>query len=289
MSIPENQNRPESLTALAALRLRYLQAKKIRNYSVVLILLVAILGLIASVVDNEDFSHFLPSFVLLVWLIDQQVLKRREAKIKAEAAAIQEHFDCIVLDLPWPTHKGISRPTADRIGQLAGSWGSTGRAPEELVDWYPPSNIPDDSLLAKVYCQRMNCWWDLNLRQEWRSSLKFVFWSFLALLLLLSVVTGITVATLVAIVASNIRILAWGLAENHDQNEAVWRVSRIHRFLSTFSEDNPPSSSDVRSVQDEIFEHRRSNPKVPDWFYWWKREHKEREAGGETSRDTPRP
>ena len=240
-------------------------------------------------VDKEDFSHFLPFFALLAWLIDQQVLKRREAKIKAEAAAIQEHFDCIVLDLPWPSHKGISRPTADRISQLAGAFESKDKAHEELIDWYSPSKIPDDPLFAKTYCQRMNCWWDVNLRQEWNSSLKIVFWSFLALLLLLSVLTGITVATLVAIVAANIRILAWGLAENHDQNEAIRRVSRIHRFLSTFSEDNPPSPSDVRSVQDEIFEHRRSNPTVPEWFYSWKREYQEREAGGKRSLDTPQP
>ena len=286
MSIQERQNRPESLAVLAAQRLRYGHAKRLRNTSIGLVLLVAILGLVASVVDDESFSYFLPFVALVMWFIDQQVLKRTEAKVKAEAAAIQEQFDCLVLDLPWPAHKAIQRPTADRVSQLAAAAKRKSSISDNLEDWYAPRKIPNDPLLAKIHCQRMNCWWDVNLRYKWSATLEFAFWSFSVSLLLLSVLTGTTVAKVVAIGASNIRVLAWGLGERHDQKEAIRRVNGIHNFLSNFPDDKPPSLSDIRSVQDEIFEHRRSNPPVPEWFYSWKRESQEREAAGKSGRDT---
>ena len=110
MSIQEKQNHPESLAKLAAQRLLYQRAKWMRNIGMALILLIAIGGLAASVMENQSFGHFFPLIALAMWFVDQQVLKRKEIAFKTEAATIQEDFDCFVLDLPWPSHKGSSVP-----------------------------------------------------------------------------------------------------------------------------------------------------------------------------------
>ena len=65
MTIQERQNQPESLAKLAAQRLLYSRAKRMRNIGMVLILVVVILGLVASLVEKQGFSYF----VLLVALI----------------------------------------------------------------------------------------------------------------------------------------------------------------------------------------------------------------------------
>ena len=278
MSIQERQNQPESLAKLAAQRLMYWRAKWMRNIGMVLILIVAILGLAASIVEDQGFSYFVSLVALITWFFDQQVLKRKESASKREAATIQEDFDCFVLDLPWPAHKGIQRPTLDRIKQLASKARSKPKVSEKLDNWYTPDAIPEDPILSKIHCQRMNCWWDVNLRCGWSKVLKVSFWIFAVSVLCLSVVTGITVAKLAAIIASNIRILAWGRSEIKEQAEAIERIDGIHRYLSNFSDKKPPSPSDIRKIQDEIFEHRRSNPPVPDRFYWRKRDSQEREA-----------
>ncbi len=280
MSIQEKQNRPESLAKLAAQRLLYRQAKWIRNISMWLILMVAALGLSASMVENQDFSYVVSLIALITWFLDQQGLKRKESALKKEAATIQEDFDCFVLDLPWPVHKSIQRPTLDRIKQLAFKAESKPKVSEKLDNWYTPDAIPEDPILSKIHCQRMNCWWDVNLRCGWSRVLKVSFWIFAVSVLCLSVVTGITVAKLAAIIASNIRILAWVRGEIKEQAEAIERIGEIHRYLSNFSDEKPPSPSEIRKIQDEIFEHRRSNPPVPDRFYWWKRDSQEREAAG---------
>lgn len=278
MNIQEKQNLPESLEKLAAQRFLYGCAKKMRNMSVLLILFVAVLGLVASVWAKQDFIQHVPILILLIWFLDQQLFKKRESGYKTEAATIQEDFDCFVLDLPWPSHKGLQRPTSDRVRQLAVAAKSKPEALEELKNWYAPEEIPPDPILSRVSCQRMNCWWDVNLRRRWTAVLKWSFWVFAVLVLFLSVVTEITVFKLIAVIASNIRILAWGLREINDQDEAIARVDRIHRYISNLCGEKEISLNDVRRIQDEIFEHRRLNPPVPDWFYWFGRDRQESEA-----------
>ena len=43
---------------------------------------------------------------------------RCAGRMKEEAAAMQEDFDCFVLDMPWPEHLGVARPTRDRVEEL---------------------------------------------------------------------------------------------------------------------------------------------------------------------------
>lgn len=275
MSIQERQNLPESIARLAAQRLLYARAKRIRNLGFSLVLLVGLLAIIASLIQNPSFSYTVTLIALITWFIDNLFLKGRENALKKEAATIQEDFDCIVLDLPWPEHKGLQRPTADRIKQLATAAEKSPKITDKLTDWYTPDSIPDDPMQAKVYCQRMNCWWDVNLRQRFRTVLIVAFWGFIFLALLLSIVTGLTVAKLVALFASGLRIFAWGMSELNAQKAAIEQVNGLHQHFSKFTTENLPSTSGIRSVQDEIFEHRRSNSPVPDWFYWRERDSQE--------------
>ena len=285
MSIQERQNRPEAIALLAAQRFLYRRAKLARNAGLVLVIIVGIIGLIASVSANQYSSQWIPTLVLLLWLFDQQVLRKKERASRTEAAVIQERFDCEVLDLPWPSYRGIQPPTNDRVRQLEMTARADG-GQRGLRDWYPPESIPSDPNRAKIRCQRLNCWWDVNLRRKWRTCVAAILWGFGVLLLLLSVLTGMTVAKFVVVLASNIRVLAWGLGELQDQADAIQRVEGIHTFLSRFNSDQRPLPADIRNVQDAILDHRHSSRLVPDWFYARHRDNQEREARGDPDEDT---
>ncbi len=278
MSIQDRQNRPESLAKLAAQRLLYRRAKWARNLGFFLVILVGILAISDLVVENITFSYIVTFVAMVTWFLCQTVLKNWENFVKKEAATIQEEFDCFVLDLPWPEHKGIKHPTPDRINQLASTARNAPKVSAKLMDWYTPDAIPNDLALAKVYCQRMNCWWDVNLRRKWKTGLIVVSWCFVMLTVLVSAVTGLTVVELIALVASNLRVLAWGINEFREQSTTIEHIDGIHRYLSSFSGEKPISPSEIRHVQDEIFEHRCSNPPVPDWFYWREQDGQELEA-----------
>lgn len=278
MSIQEKQNTPESLAKLVAKGVLYRRAKWVRNLSFLLVALVGILVISALAVENATFSQVVTFVALTTWFLDQIVLKSWESALKKEAATIQEEFDCFVLDLSWPEHKGIDHPTDDRIKHLAAITGNTSKVNDNLKNWYTPKSIPDAPALTKVDCQRMNCWWDVNLRRKWKTGLIVVGCFFVMLTILVAVVTGTLVAELITLVTSNLRILAWGIGEIQAQSAAIEHAGRLHGYLSSFSDKKRPSASNIRSVQDEIFEHRRSNPPVPDWLYRWNRDVQESEA-----------
>ena len=278
MSIQERQNSRRSLALLAAQRCLYARAKRMRSAAVIIVIAVAVLGLVASVVNNHQFAQLLPAIVLLSWLFDQRVLTTRERAARTEAATIQEAFDCFVLDLPWPAYKGIQLPTEDRVRQVA--MAATAKHKTLLENWYPPDAIPADPILARLHCQRTNLWWDVDLRRKWIAFVQTVFWGLLVLLVLLSASTGLTVAKFVAILASNIRVIAWGLNERDSQASAIERLVGIHSFVSSFRPERPPSTADIRGIQDSVFDHRCSTPPIPDSLYWWYRRRQEKEAGG---------
>ncbi len=278
MSIQLRQNLPESLDKLAAQRLLYRRAKLVRNFGMLLVLVIVIMALVGAFVQSKDFNYIVTLAALFTWFLDQSVLKEIEAKSKREAAAIQEDFDCVVLDIPWPRHKRVKRPTRDRIKQLASRARKNPAIVKNLKDWYTPSAIPAEEALAKVHCQRMNCWWDVNLRNRWRTVLGVSFWAFAAVAILLSIFTGITVAKFVALVASALRILAWGIAELKGQGSAIKNVRGIHQMLDEVEAESSITLEEIRCFQDEIFEHRRTNPPVPEWFFWLNRNRQEAEA-----------
>ena len=278
MSIQERQNLPESLEKLAAQGLLYRRAKRIRNVRMLLVALIAIAALAGFYCQNNHFTSGVMIAVIFTWFLDQIVLKELERKIKREAATIHEEFDCEVLDLPWPDYKRVKRPTRDRIRQLARLARRKPKNIKNLKDWYTPDRIPNEKTQAQVFCQKMNCWWDLNLRKRWRTVLSVSLWAFAGFSILLAVVTEITVAMFVGLVASGLRILAWGIAELKGQGEAIKTVQGLHELLSKSSDNPSMSSSYVRSIQDEIFEHRIKNPPVPGWFFWLNRNRQEAEA-----------
>ncbi len=286
MSIQERQNQPDSLAKLAAQRSLYQRVKSSRIISLLLTSAVALLGLAASLLDDQHLARFVPLVVIMMWALDQEVLKRTQGALKTEAATIQEDFDCFVLDLPWPAHKLMRRPTFDRIKQLAGPGGGKPTTTNDLKNWYNPTAIPNHPILAKLHCQRMNCWWDLTLRREWIKFLNVSLAIIVFTLLSLAVATGITVAKFVAMGASMIRVIAWVRDECNGQTETIRRIDGLYQYMSDLPEKESISPGVFRSIQDEIFEYRRSNPPVPDWFYRLKQNDQESDAGTPYDRST---
>ena len=279
MSIQDRQNRPESLQKLEAVTFLYHRAKQAHSLGVFLVILVGSLMLVVFIAKNETFSNVVTFAAMLTWFLDQIALRAWERTLKKEAAIIQEEFDCFVLDLPWPKYKGLSHPTPDRIKHLASKARNAPKIVDKLKDWYTPDAIPDDPHQARVHCQRMNCWWDVSLRRKWKAFLKIIVWCFVAATILVAIVTGITVAKLTALAASNLRLLAWGASEIGEQTAAINQIDGIHRYVSTLSSEERISPTVCRQIQDEIFEHRCSNPPVPNWLYRLNRDNQELEAG----------
>ena len=279
--IRERQNSKWSLDRLVAQRLLYQKVKTTENWRLVLILLVAVVLIIGLALGFGPFSQVATIVIVLSWFLDQVVLVRCSGRMKEEAAVIQEDFDCFVLDMPWPEHLGVERPTKDRVEELAIKASSLSLACKQLVDWYPWENIPTGPVAARLHCQRVNCRWDSRLRGEWVWWARFVVSALIVVGVMVGAIVGVTLVEVVLGVAAGIRLLTWFFMEQRAQSVALKQIQDLHRYLSRAGTDSGTMTMcGVRLVQAAIFEHRRTCPTVPDWFYRIKRTEYEEIARG---------
>lgn len=281
MSIRERQNDQRSLDRLVAQRLLYRHVKTIENWRLVSVLVTAGLLLWGLAEAGETFSQVATVIVVLLWFVDQVVMVRYAGRMKEEAAAIQEDFDCFVLDIPWPEHSGVDRPTQDRVNELARKGGKLAAVWKGLENWYGRDVIPADALAARLYCQRTNCRWDGRLRKEWMGSIYCVLAVLGVVCFGVAVLVGVSLLKVVLVAAAGLRLLAWLWMELQAQSVAKTRMRNLHGYLSRAdTQAGPMTLCDVRLVQAAIFEHRRTCPTVPDWFYRFRKKgHEAMEQG----------
>ena len=273
MSVRERQNSQRSLDRLVAQRFLYRQVKSVENWRLALLVFVVALLLWGLVAGGEPFVRVATTVVVFLWFLDQVILVRCTGQMKEEAAAIQEDFDCFVLDIPWPAHRGVERPTDDRVRELARKAKPVATVGEGLADWYGGEDIPTDALAARLHCQRANCRWDGRLRREWICFISSAVLVLGAVCIAMAALFGISVLEVVLAVAAGLRLLAWLFTEYRDQRVAKKRMEKLHTYLSRGdTRVGPMTLCDVRLVQAMIFEHRRTCPTMPDWFYRFRRD-----------------
>lgn len=274
-SIAKRQNTERSLKLLTAQRYLYQRAKIWHRWGFWLVVLVGFLAVASAIIGHALFSYAVMVFALVSWFLDFCLFAHREKKLKSEAALFQEQFDCEVLELPMAKAKGLKAPTSDRLDQLYLRGREAGITVDELRDWYTPESIPENPTGARLHCQRVNCWWDSNLRARYRTMLIFVIVILVVMMFSVAICTGVTVGKVVALVASGLRVVAWTWKEVQAHGDAQKRMEELHRMLS--EEGVAPSIEGIREIQSEIFEHRRSCPPIPEWFFKMDRKSKNRE------------
>ena len=265
MDISERQNCPRSLDRLFALRLLYRRVKRVEGWRLVSVVAVVGLSLSGAVGDGGLSSQIATMVVLLLWSVDQALLVAWAGRMKEEAAAIQEDFDCFVLNLSWPEHRGMGPPTDDRVKELVTKGAGVKAVGAGVENWYSTDGIPTDPVLARAHCQRENCRWDGRLRKEWICVLYSVLGVAVVGGLVVAVFTEATVFELVLVVAGVARVVTWFVTELRAQSGGRKRMEGLQQYLSGNAQGM--NECDNRLVQAAIFDHRRVSATVPDWFY----------------------
>ena len=268
MNVRERQNEQHSLDRLIAQRFLYRRAKKVESWRLLSVIFVAGLLLWGLAAEGVSVSQVATFIVVLLWFLDQVLLVPLASRIRLEAATIQEDFDCFVLKIPWPEHSGHERPMPDRISELARKGRESAAVNKGLEDWYGGDEIPGEALAARLHCQRVNCRWDGRLRREWIASVFYVLALFGVVSLALAAFVGVSLLDVVLATAAALRLVVWLWTEIQGQSVAKNRMEKLQGYLSHSGRRRGQMNlCDVRLAQAVIFEHRRSCPAVPDWFY----------------------
>lgn len=271
--IPEAQNETKQLQRLAAQRHLYSVAKRILGAEVFLGAPIAIAWGVASL-NIPGVRSYAAFWGLLISLSDVLWLNPWQKRLREKAAKIQEVFDCDVLQLPWNTIKVGERPDPELIKEHADKFKKSPSRLSPLNNWYAPvvGELPID--VARILCQRSNCWWDSNQRR------RYAVWVIAGLMITvvtilgLAFVGGLTVEKLfLSVIAPLAPALILAIRQCTEQIEAASRIDKLkchaERIWSAALDNaiDLESSNKSRALQDEIYENRKRSPLVFDWIF----------------------
>src|SRR6266536_2046644 len=164
-NIAQEQNTPRQLERLGAQRYLYSSAKNILKIQTALDLLtpIVIAVLVAFFPAFDIYGAFIAvSITVLDFFLDQYQSSR-----KKQAADIQEMFDCDLFVLECQELKVRRRPIAEIIMDAAKKYKRSDPTYSYMQNWYPPVVEKIPLPFARIVCQRVNCWWDAELRRRY--------------------------------------------------------------------------------------------------------------------------
>lgn len=271
--ITEIQNSEKQLRRLAAQRQLYSTAKRIFVAQLILGGPIAVTCSI-SALALPVVEGYVAVWAVLITLCDLFWLEPWQKRLKDRAARIQEVFDCDVLNLSWNDIKVGKKPDAELVKEQADKYFKHVQNSMPLSNWYPVvvGSLPID--MARIVCQRSNCWWDSKQRKHYAILIVATLAVICSVILGVGFIGGLTLEKFfLVIVAPLLPAVVIGIRQYSDQMEAAERLDKLKEHADELwaAACQPFPASDLaiksRFLQDEIFENRRKSPFVFDWIF----------------------
>jgi len=273
--ITVEQNTDKQLQRLAAQRHLYSTAKRIFGWQLFLSgLLTVVFAFLA--VFQPSLKILTASWGILITLVDIFWLTPWQNHIKDSAAKIQEMFDCDVLELTWNDLKAGKRPDPELIKEASEEYAKKSLKDAPLENWYDHSEIDDLPIhIARIACQRTNCWWDAKLRRLYANYVVSIVFFIFILVFGLSLNSGFSLDNFILnVLAPLIPVFVLGIRQYREQTDAANRLDKLKDYSESLWKSALSKKSKQlelteksRHLQDEILEHRRKSPPIFDFIF----------------------
>lgn len=271
-SIPSKQNEQRQLERLAAQREIYSSAKKMHIAQIGLTVFGPILLFVANLIWPK-LGAYSALYGIVVFIIDGVLIEPIIKSKKTKSAKIQELFDCDVLELETSPLKVVDDVTVEEILIHYRAHSKIKTNIEKIRDWYP-SNIDQLPIsIARIICQRANCWWDSKLRRRYSNFLKYTGLMVFLSLLVYAFLADFSLIQFVLIGSGLIPLFQFCNKQYNEHRDTASRLDELvcysqNVWNKTILHDNPElAKDDSRRLQDEIFEHRCKSPLILDPFF----------------------
>lgn len=269
--IRDRQNDPAMISLLRAMSVVHVRAQRLDHLSALLSVLLAVFGLVAAFIPAAATTAIVLGGVwALAYSVGLGSWARREV---VRAALIQEMFDVRLFELPWNDVAVGQHMTAPETARLSRLY--RGRA-DMVEDYY---EIPD---LPKPYdvlaCQQQNLGWGSRVRRRYAQAVVggVVLWACAGIVV--GAVAGLgVVALFLRWYVPSLSLFLHGIDTFRGQRavaEERERVLSVVRSRVEHSARGPQTKQVVadllvlaRQVQDVIFQTRRRQIRVPNWFF----------------------
>ncbi|MFN8211181.1 MAG: S-4TM family putative pore-forming effector [Bacteroidales bacterium] len=258
----DQQNTEKNIRLLSSQRYFYSQAKKIRILKLFCVVVLVIISPIVLLIFPlaKDTLCFIGAFgIILTFIID--FIENSNIK---RAANIQEQFDTEVFGLDW---NAILLGKKEPIEIIIDGDKKFKGDKTNLYNWYGDLQGIDYPYNVLV-CQRSNLVWDWRLRKK--------FAVFMLILLTIIILTGIIFGLvsklalktyLMGILIPSIPAIIFGLKEVIEHFRISNEKSSLMSLTNSLIDKNYVPNSDLRNIQDRIYDLRTKGAIVPDWFY----------------------
>lgn len=271
------QNSEKQLQRLAAQRELYNAAKSLHLLQIILtVILPVALALVALYITS--YAVVSAIFGVLSLIVDMSLIDLAITKNKEKAAKIQELFDCDVLELPKSPLKVVDDVTVEVVLQHYNAHAKIASNIEKIRNWYPTRIHELPLHIARIICQRINCWWDSKLRRKYAFILKCICIAVFGSMLLIGYLRDLTLIDVTLIASGLIPLFQFSIKQANDNIEAACRLDQLVQFSISLwekalnGESVDSLKSDARKLQDEIYEHRKRSPLILNFYYHWFRD-----------------
>ncbi len=272
-TITTEQNTEKQLKRLAAQRQLYATAKKVFGWQIFLSS-VGVTAAFMVILITPSLKVYAALWGLIVVLIDLLVLGPWQKRLQTSAASIQEVFDCEVLSLPWSNLKAGKHPDPELVSEQSAKYSKWAHTMPPLNNWYSIEVEKIPLTIARIACQRSNCWWDSKQRKRYAVSLIIVEVGIVLMAVVLGIYQGFTISDFILIILAPFApALVLGIKQYKEQIEAASRLDKLKEHAEKHWDDALNGKSEkqltkaARELQDEILESRKRNPLVFDWVF----------------------
>lgn len=278
MNIVQKQELPENIELLAAQRNLYSRAKNIIGLQMMLSVPVAICAAITTIVKPE-LKGYMALWGILVVVFDLFVFTPWVKKLRDSAARIQELFDTKVLGLDWNEISVGKKPEPELVHEEARKHGLKEENIAGLRQWYPIIIDKVPEVFGIIISQRSNVWWDCKMRRRYALFLRV----FLVCIALGLVGYGLyekkdMFEFLAYIVAPLASTYVFGYRQMMEHGDAADRLDKLRELVEKIwtdaksGKDAESLKQKCRTLQDQIFDHRKRNPPIFDFLFKWFRD-----------------
>lgn len=273
-TISQKQLTKKQLDRLAAQRQLYSDAKRVQALHMTLSV-PFIVAWAVFVAWFPSFKIYVACWGILITLLDIILFTPWQRSLKHRGAKIQELFDCDVLQISWSDIKVGPRPDTELIMESSSKFKCVDPECSTLRNWYPIEVKKLPIHLARIVCQRTNCWWDAKLRRRYAIWVLAVVSTLTVLVFLIGLIGGLTLEELIlAVVVPLMPAFTLGIRQYNEHNEAAATVDRLKEhserlWNKAITGEATPEELAIasRDLQDEIYDHRRKSPLIFDWIY----------------------
>ncbi len=273
--ILKRQNQDNHIDDLLAQKTIYSIAK---NYQGLLIFITIPLPIIISLIVKLDLklvdqSSYIFALYLVFVAIGEKILEKVVERLKNIAAAIQEQFDCEVLDIPInetinPLY--IDKETIRRNSKKARKNKTLVR---KVTSWYSLNLKDVKTNIASLLCQRTNITYDFSVRKRYKTTVLIFSVLTVITLFLISLFNNLTLKTfLIEVVLPSIPVFMFAYKEISSNTESIDNLNHLRDLIESKMKDvNIDSKIDeelLRKIQDRIHHNRVLSPLIPDFIYY---------------------